>query len=163
MAGSAPPRNAPRNALKRQARLRFAFDLHAELQNVAQSPCTQALFRRSVRRQGFLLFASFSRGWGVAGLTPIPVSKTPPLLGIEGRSNPAVAARSACIAQVFIVHVVAGAIGVALVVAGERGSTAREAALPRSSNPRNKPEPRPRFSRNTRRNVSPDDELPLTG
>jgi 5-methylcytosine-specific restriction endonuclease McrA len=46
---------------------------------------------------------------------------------------------------------------------GDRGSTSGEALTPAASNPRNKPEPRPRFSRNTLRNVLSDDDAPLIG
>jgi 5-methylcytosine-specific restriction endonuclease McrA len=45
---------------------------------------------------------------------------------------------------------------------GERGSTGRKLALPRASNPRNKPQPR-RFSHSVLKNVSADEEGPLIG
>jgi 5-methylcytosine-specific restriction endonuclease McrA len=47
-------------------------------------------------------------------------------------------------------------------VGGDRGATGREPALPRASNSRNKPQPRPRFSRNTLKNIK-DDDGPLIG
>jgi hypothetical protein len=46
---------------------------------------------------------------------------------------------------------------------GHRGSTGREAALPRASNPRNKPQPRPRFSRSFLKSAPRDDDAPLIG
>ena len=46
---------------------------------------------------------------------------------------------------------------------GEGAATGREAFTPRPSNPRKKPSPRPRFSRNTLKNVARDDEAPLIG
>jgi hypothetical protein len=49
---------------------------------------------------------------------------------------------------------------------GEPASTGKQALTPRTSLSRKKlqrVEPRPRFSRSTLRNVSPDDEAPLIG
>jgi 5-methylcytosine-specific restriction endonuclease McrA len=47
---------------------------------------------------------------------------------------------------------------------GDRGSTGREAALPRASfSGKKPPEPRPRFSRNALSSLPPNDELPLIG